>query len=140
MKATTGLLAALLLSIVSAAQAAPAPYLVIDHSTEILMDQATALSIWKEHRMPEKFGKLYPTSKWGFASQVEGGFDDAKTCIITARAMMLPRSGKALLFKPAQTATTFGTLPGATADQCRALAKTKLSEAIASVRDSLVPR
>ena len=54
--------------------------------------------------------------------------------------MMLPRSGKALLFKPAQTATTFGTLPGATADQCRALAKTKLSEAIASVRDSLVPR
>jgi hypothetical protein len=78
--------------------------------------------------------------KWGFVSEVEGGFDDSKVCIVTARAMLMPRSGKALLFQPSKTATAFGIQAAATEAQCRALAKSKLSEAIAAVRSALLHR
>ena len=138
----TGLLAALLLSYLPVAQAAPVtipPYVLMDSSSDMLMDKATALDMWKEH-LPLKLAKLYPVGKWGFLSQVEGGFDDAKLCIVTARASLLPRSGKSLLFQPAKTATAFGSQSGASVAQCRALAKAKLGEAMASIRSALLPR
>jgi hypothetical protein len=135
---TVRLLAALLTASASAAFAAPASYLTLDHSSDLLMDNATAQALWKDN-LPAKLSKLYPVSKWGFLSEVEGGFSDAKVCIVTARAMMLPRSGKALLFKPYKTASTFGIQAAASEEQCRALAKAKLGEAIAAVRFALLP-
>ena len=133
----TRLLAALLSMCAGSAFAAPAPYLTIDHSTDTLMDKATAQAIWQEH-LPAKLVKLYPINKWGFVSQVEGGFDDAKVCVVTARAMMLPRSGKTLIFRPAHTATAYASQAGATMQQCKALAKLKLHEAVAAVESTLV--
>lgn len=135
----TRLLAALLLTSASAAFAAPAAYLTIDHSTAALMDQATAQSIWQEH-LPAKLTRLFSVKKWGFVSQVEGGFDDAKVCVVTARAMMMPRSGKSLVFQPAHTATAFGSQAGATMPQCRDLARMKLKEAISAIESTLVAR
>jgi len=138
----TGLLAALLLSYLPVAQAAPAttpPYVLMDSSSDMLMDKATALAMWKEH-LSLKLAKLYPVGKWGFLSQVEGGFDDAKVCVVTARASLLPRSGKSLVFLPAKTAVAFGSQSGASTAQCRALAKAKLGEAMASIRGALLPR
>jgi len=139
----SGLYAALLSScLMAAAQAAPAPYpayLMVDNSSESLMDKATALALWKEN-VPARLARLYPANKWGFLSQVEGGFDDGRLCIVTARASLLPRSGKALVFLPAKTATAFGSQAGASSEQCRALAKAKLAEAMASVRGALLPR
>ena len=132
------LLIALLTASASTAFAAPAGYLTLDHSSILLIDKATAQAQWKEN-LPAKLLKLYPVGRWGFLSEVEGGFDDAKTCIITARAMMLPRSGKMLVFKPSKTATTFGIQAAATASQCRALAKAKLGEAIADLNFALLP-
>lgn len=117
--------------------AAPAQYAFLDHSASTLMDEATAEVLWHE-RLSAKLVKLYPVKKWGFVSQVDGGFDDAKVCVITARAMMLPRSGKAMLYRPAKTATAFGTLAGASAQECKAFARTKLSEAIAAVASALM--
>jgi hypothetical protein len=129
--------AALLLTGTSLAFAAPAPYLTLDHSSGSLMDQATARALWQEH-LPAKLVKLYPIKKWGFVSEVEGGFDDAKVCVVTARAMMLPRSGKTLVFQPKHTATAFGSKAGATETQCKALAKVKLHEAMLAVGSALL--
>jgi hypothetical protein len=83
--------------------------------------------------------KVYPASKWGFVSQVEGGITQTGTCVITARVMMmqLTPTVKAMLFRPAKTATTFDAQPNASADQCKALARTKLQEAVQSVASSL---
>ena len=137
----TGLFAALLLSSLPLAQAAPAtspPYVLMDSSSDTLMDRATALAMWKEH-LSLKLAKLYPVGKWGFLSQVEGGFDDAKVCVVTARASLLPRNGKSLLFQPAKTAVAFGSQSGASMAQCRALAKAKLGEAMASIHGALLP-
>lgn len=121
----------------SLAFGAPAQYAMLDHSADTLMDEATAEALWKGQLSP-KLMKLYPVKKWGFVSEVDGGFDDAKVCVITARAMMMPRSGKALLYRPAKTATAFGTQPGASAQQCKALARAKLNEAIAAVSSALL--
>ncbi len=133
----TRLFAALLLTSTPLAFAAPAPYLTLDHSVDTLMDKATAQAIWQQH-LPAKLVKLYPIRKWGFVSQVEGGFDDGKVCVVTARAMMLPRSGKTLIFQPAHTATAFASQTGATMAQCKALAKSKLNDAVAAIESTLV--
>ena len=137
MKTHAALLTVLLLAGTGLAQAAPKTHLTMDHSTASLMDKPTAAALWQQH-LTARVVKLYPVAKWGFISQVEGGFDDNKACVLTARAMMVPRSGKNLLFVPTQSATTFATQAGATAEQCRALAKTKLDEAIVAVRSSLL--
>jgi hypothetical protein len=128
---------ALLALIAASAYGAPPIYTVVDNSSPALMDQATAEGLWKQ-RTSAKLMRLYPVKKWGFVTEVEGGFDDAKVCIVTARAMMLPRSGKALLYHPAKTATAFGTQAAASPQQCRTLAKSKLGEAIEAVSSALL--
>jgi len=136
---TARLLTALSITIcTSIAFAAPAAPLTLDHSNTRLIDKSVALALWKEAQTA-KVVKLYPVARWGFVSEVEGGFDDAKACIVTARAMMLPRSGKTLVFNPSRTATTFGMQAGATDDQCRVLAKAKLGEAITALYSVLAP-
>ena len=126
-------LAAIVIAGAAPARAAPAPYLTLDHSTEILMDKATAQTLWTEGLPAARLARLYPPKKWGFVSQVEGGFTDAKVCVVTSRAMLLPRSGKTLVFKPHRTATAFATLPGASQQQCRDIARVKLKEAVAAI-------
>ncbi len=120
-----------------AAYAAPAAYLTVDQSTESVMSAATAKAAWAG-QFSAKMVKLYPVKQWGFATEVEGGFDDAKVCVITARAMMLPRAGKVLQFKPAKMATAFGSQAGATQAQCQALGKAKLDEAVKALGASLL--
>lgn len=133
----TRLCAALLSLCSSLACAAPPAYITLDHSTTVLMDPATARVLWQPN-LSAKLFKLYPGKKWGFVSEVEGGFDEARVCVVTARAMMLPRSGKALIFHPDKTATAFGIQAGATAEQCKALARNKLKEAIGAVISALL--
>ena len=135
----TRLLAALLSMCACSAFAAPAPYLTIDHSSASLMDNATAQAVWREH-LPTKLTRLYPVKKWGFVSEVEGGFDDAKVCVVTARVKMMPRSGKSLVFKPSHTATAFGSQAAATMQQCRELARLKLHEAVGAIESKLLAR
>ncbi len=134
-------IAALLLAASGNAFAAPAAYLMIDHSTAAVMDKATALAVWREQLPPKKaqrLFKLYPAARWGFVSQVEGGFNADKFCVVTARVMLMPRSGKNLQFRPDKTATAFDARPQATEEQCRALARDKLGDAIESVLSSLM--
>jgi hypothetical protein len=120
------------------ALAAPSPYLTVDHSTEVLIDKAGALALWEANLPAARLARLYPPRKWGFASQVDGGFTDARVCVITARGMLLPRSGKALVFTPLRSATAFATQAGATRQQCSDLAHAKLTEAIGAVTAPLL--
>jgi hypothetical protein len=133
--------AGLLLGAATLANAAPAAHLTVDHSSATLIDAAAAQAVWKE-QLPEKTSKrlikLYPVGKWAFLSQVEGGFNQAKICVVTARAALVPRAGKSVVFTPSKMSTAFDALPGATQEQCQALAKAKLVEAIGSVVSSLV--
>lgn len=116
---------------------APKVHLTMDHSSAVLMDKPSAAALWQKH-LSARVVKLYPVTKWGFVSQVEGGFDANKVCVLTARAMMVPRRGKTLIFEPTKSATAFATQAGATVDQCRELARSKLDEAIVAVRSSLL--
>ncbi|ALT77489.1 MAG: hypothetical protein K2W93_21020 [Burkholderiaceae bacterium] len=133
------LLAALLLTSATQAFAADPSYLLVDHSNASLMDKTTAQEVWAS-KGPAKFYKFYPVKKWGFATDVEGGFDADKNCIITARTTMLPRGVKVdtLVLRPAKSATTFGVQANATVEQCKALAKAKLSDSMDAVRTALL--
>jgi uncharacterized membrane protein len=134
------LLATLLLAATAGAASA---YLTIDHSSQAVMDKATAQAIWKENLpddLTRRLFKLYPAGKYGFFSQVEGGFTEAKLCVVTARAMMLPRAGKVLQVRPQKTTTTFDAQPNLTAAQCQDLAKAKLREAVSALVSPLVAR
>jgi hypothetical protein len=136
------LLAATLLCSSAAVFAAPDRFMVVDHSSEALIDKNGALAVWAsilDDNQRARLKKLYKTSKWGFISQVEGGFTADKTCVVTARAMMVPRlRGDQLVFKPSKSATTFASQAGATREQCRELAAGKLKEAIEAVASSLM--
>jgi hypothetical protein len=138
MKPRTICLALLLLITGPAAVAASPPaFIAIDHSTDTLVAKKAAMALWQPH-LTARLARLYPPRKWGFVSEVEGGFDSSKSCVITARAMLMPRSGKWLLYAPAKTATTFEHLPNATMDQCKNLAGAKLKEAIDAMVSTLL--
>ena len=128
-----------LLVLSSSAFAATPQYLVLDQSTPNLIDKASAAATLKEITTPQML-KLYSPKKWGFATEVEGGFTASKTCVVTARVMMiaLTPTVKAPLFRPNKTATTFDAATGASAEQCKSLARAKLGEALQGVVSSLV--
>ncbi|MEQ1805321.1 MAG: hypothetical protein ABL900_08085 [Burkholderiaceae bacterium] len=132
-----GVLAALTLTAFGVWAAQP-QYLTVDHSTDMLMDATTAKAMWKKQLPTARLAKLYPPKKWGFASEVQGGFNASNTCLVTARAMLLPLRGKALAFVPEKSATAFDALPNATREQCRELARKKLEEAMQAVVATLV--
>ena len=133
--------AALLLA-ASASFAAPEQYKFYDHSSPELIDTDSALAIWRaqvDESMRMRIQKLYPVSKWGFISQVQGGFTSDKTCVVTARAVMVPLILRSRLeFKPYKSATAFASQPGATREQCRELAAARLKEAVLAIRSSLI--
>lgn len=142
MKIATALASVLLVASVGAVAQTPPDYLLVNRSSEGLIDNATAQSLFKEIATA-RLAKLYPTNKWGFASQVEGGITQANTCVVVARVMLLPRNQpvatKLLLFKPEKMATAFDALPNASAAQCKDLAKAKLREANQAIGAALVP-
>ena len=139
---TPRVMAAALLVVSSAAFAAPAEYIFVDDSSRDLIDTAGAVALWKaqvDGSVRVRLQKLYPVSRWGFISQVQGGFTREGACVVTARAVMVPRvMGSRLVFKPQQSATAFATQPSATRDQCRELAGAKLKDAIIGMRSALV--
>ncbi len=127
-----------LLAAGTACAQAPKNALIIDHSAERLIDAKSARAVLVE-TIPARVWKIYPATKWGWASQVGGGITGNGTCVVTARALIAPLSAsKKLLFRPEKMATTFDAIPNATAEQCKQLAKDKLKEAVEGVVSSLV--
>ncbi len=140
MRRIGSLLALAALAFVPAAFAAPpAKAVLLDFSTKSLIEADEAKAALSEG-IPERVWKVYPASKWGFVSQVEGGITAAGICVVTARVMMVPLTPtlKAVLFRPQKIATAFDAATGASPEQCKALAKSKLGEALQGVVSSLV--
>ena len=131
------LLSTLVLGCVGAWAAGPKTNL-IDHSTDLLIDGATAKQVMGEN-IPDKVWKLFPASKYAFISQVEGGMKGT-TCVVAARVMLVPLTptAKAVLFRPQKTATAFDSAVNSSTDACKALAKDKLKEATGAVVSALV--
>ena len=111
----------------------------MDHSNVLLIDAATAKAVMAE-AIPDKVWKIYPASKYVFLSQVEGGMNASKTCVIAARVIVLPltATAKAVLFRPQETATAFDAKANSSTDECKALAKEKLKEATIAVVSAIV--
>lgn len=113
----------------------------VDRSANFLIDAATAETIWKE-TIPARVAKLYPTRKFRFVSEVTGGFNEDKLCVVTARAMllpvvMLPVQGSKVVYAPIKSATAFDAVPSLSREQCQAMARGKLKEAVQSISSAL---
>ena len=116
---------------------APPKSISVDKSASFLVDEATTEKLWNES-LPARVKKLYPVNRWRFVSDVGGGFTESKTCVVTARAMLLPMRGKTVVFAPEKSATAFDAVPNLSKEQCQELARTKLTEAIGAVAAALV--
>lgn len=141
MKHGVASLAVVTLMLATRAFAATPKPMSLDDSANFLIDAATAEQIWKENT-PARVVKLYPTRKFRFVSEVTGGFTDGKTCVVTARAMLLPVvllpiQGTKVVYAPIKSATAFDAAPNLSREQCQALARTKLKEAVQSVAATL---
>lgn len=132
-------LLALALLIAAPAWAAGVKTNFMDHSNESLIDEASAKAVMAE-AIPDKVWKIYPASRYVFLSQVEGGLNASRTCVVAARVMVLPltAAAKAVLFRPQKTATSFDAAADSSTEQCRELAKAKLKEATLAVVSSIV--
>lgn len=112
---------------------------LMDHSNSTLIETDAAKALMAEN-IPPRVWKLYPARKYTFLSQVEGGLTTNKTCVISARVMLLPLTATvgAVLMRPQKTATAFDAQPDSSTEQCRSLARDKLKEATGAVVSALV--
>ena len=119
----------------------PTKPISVDQSGSFLIDSATSEKLW-EVNLPARVKALYPVRKFRFASEVGGGFNDAKLCVVSARAMMLPVvrlpvQGLKAIYAPIKSATAYDAVPNLSREQCQALAHSKLKDAIQSVAAAL---
>jgi hypothetical protein len=123
----------------SAVAAPPPKAVLIDHSMTSLIDSKAAVAMLGES-IPARVWKLYPANKWGYVTQVQGGFTASGTCVVTARTMIMALTPtlKVMMFRPYKTATAFDAAPGLSQEACRDVAKQKLQESINGVVSSLV--
>jgi hypothetical protein len=141
MKSGVATLTALILMLSANAFAAPPKPMSADRSDNFLIDAAGAEKIWKDNTSA-RVSKLYPSRKFRFVSEVTGGFTEGKTCVVTARAMLLPVvllpvQGSKVVYAPIKSATAFDAVPSLSREQCQELARGKLKEAVQSVAAAL---
>lgn len=129
------------LALSNRAVAAPPVPKRAEPAANFLVDAATEAQVWKE-TTPAAVSRLYPARKFRFVSEISGGFTDAKACVVTVRAMLLPVillpvQGRKVVYAPVRSAVTFDSAPNLDRMQCQALAKEKLKEAVQSLSSSL---
>lgn len=132
------------LVLATGALAAPPKPVRIENVPGFLMDSATAAQVWNDSASAQVL-RLYPPRKFRFVSEVGGGFNDARLCVVTARAMLmpvvyLPVQGQKVVYAPVRSATAFDAAPNLDRAQCQQLARAKLKEAIQSMTSSLTNR
>ena len=140
MKSGLATLAVTLMLATNAFAATPKP-MSLDKSSSFLIDPATAEALWKENT-PARVTKLYPMRKFRFVSEVSGGFTENKTCVVSARAMLLPVvlhpvQGTKVVYAPIKSASAFDAVPSLSREQCEELARARLKDAVQSVTSAL---
>lgn len=119
----------------------PTKPISVDQSGSFLIDSATSEKLW-EANLPARVKALYPVRKFRFVSEVGGGFNEAKLCVVSAHVMMLPVvrlpiQGLKAIYAPIKSATAYDAVPNLSREQCQALARSKLKDAIQSVAAAL---
>jgi hypothetical protein len=114
---------------------------LLDHSNSSLIDSATAKAVLTDN-IPARLWLIHSPGAFAFLSQVEGGLNPQRTCVVTARVMMLPLTGTLNVPmwrpQPKMTATAFDAQANSSTDQCKALAKDKLKEATLAIVSGIV--
>ena len=105
---------------------------LLDHSNSNLIEPAAAKAVLTDN-IPARVWKIHKPGDFAFLSQVEGGLNAQRTCVVTARVMLLPLTGtlNVPMWRPLpkMTATAYDAQVNSSTDQCTALAKDKLKEA-----------
>jgi len=114
---------------------------LLDHSNSNLIDSATAKQVLIDN-IPARVWKIQNPGAYAFLSQVEGGLNAQRTCVVTARVMVLPLTGtlNVPMWRPLpkMTATAFDSQPNSSSDGCRDVAKEKLKEATLAIVSGIV--
>ncbi len=114
---------------------------LLDHSNSNLIDTATAKAVLTDN-IPARVWRIHKPGDFAFLSQVEGGLTPQRTCVITARVMLLPLTGtlNVPMWRPLpkMTATTFDAQADSSTAQCQALAKDKLKDATLAIVSGIV--
>ena len=119
----------------------PTKPISVDQSGSFLIDSTTSEKLW-EANLPARVKALYPVRKFRFVSEVGGGFNEAKLCVVSAHVMMLPVvrlpiQGLKAIYAPIKSATAYDAVPNLSREQCQALARGKLQDAIQSIAAAL---
>jgi hypothetical protein len=114
---------------------------LLDHSNSNLIDSAAAKQVLIDN-IPARVWKIREPGAYAFLSQVEGGLNPQRTCVVTARVMVLPLTGTLNVPmwrpQPQMTATAFDAQPNSSSDACKAVAREKLKEATRAIVSGIV--
>ena len=114
---------------------------LLDHSNSSLIDSATAKAVLTDN-IPARVWLIHSPGAFAFLSQVEGGLNPQRTCVVTARVMLLPLTGTLNVPmwrpQPKMTATAYDAQVNSSTDQCKSLAKDKLKEATLAISSGIV--
>ncbi len=114
---------------------------LLDHSNSNLIDTATAKAVLTDN-IPARVWKIHKPGDFAFLSQVEGGLNAQRTCVVTARVMLLPLTGtlNVPMWRPLpkMTATAYDAQVNSSTEQCKAVAKDKLKEATLAIASGIV--
>ncbi len=114
---------------------------LLDHSNGNLIDAATAKTVLTDN-IPARVWKIHKPGDFAFLSQVEGGLNAQRTCVVTARVMLLPLTGtlNVPMWRPLpkMTATAYDAQMNSSTEQCKAIAKDKLKEATLAIVSGIV--
>ena len=114
---------------------------LLDHSNSNLIEPDAAKAVLTDN-IPARVWKIHKPGDFAFLSQVEGGLNAQRTCVVTARVMLLPLTGtlNVPMWRPLpkMTTTAYDAQVNSSTDQCKALAKDKLKEATLAISSGIV--
>jgi hypothetical protein len=92
--------------------------------------------------IPARVWRIHSPGSYAFLSQVEGGLTSQRTCVITARVVVLPLTGtlNVPMWRPVpkMTATAFDSQANSSTEQCQGVAREKLREATLAIVSGIV--
>lgn len=114
---------------------------LLDHSNSNLISSDAAKAVLTEN-IPARVWKIHSPGSYAFLSQVEGGLTPQRTCVITARVVVLPLTGtlNVPMWRPVpkMTATAFDSQANSSTEQCQGVAREKLKEATLAIVSGIV--
>ena len=114
---------------------------LLDHSNSNLIEPDAAKAVLTDN-IPARVWKIHKPGDFAFLSQVEGGLNAQRTCVVTARVMLLPLTGtlNVPMWRPLpkMTATAFDSQQNSSSEACKVVAKDKLKEATLAIVSGIV--